>query len=147
MCLFGHVTGVRALGIVFPNYSRRNCLRQSLFVLLLLLGSFPLARPIVTGNPSQQDSGSSNGEITVRGCVSKSAGDFILMKHDPGMSYQLHAPGKIHLSHYLGQQVEVIGKESPSLSTSSNPSGRVGSPSVALTITSIKTIEKRCSAQ
>jgi hypothetical protein len=114
---------------------------------LLVLSSLFLTQQTVSGNPSQHDSKSSNGEITVQGCVSRSAGDFILMKHDPGMSYQLHAPGKIHLSHYLGQQVEVIGKESPSLSTSSNPSGRVGSPSVALTITSIKTIEKRCSAQ
>ena len=115
-------------------------MRHSLFV-LLLLGSFPLA------NPSQHDSRPSKGEITVQGCVSRSAGDFILMKHDPGMSYQLHAPDTINLNHYLGQQVEVTGKDSPSLSTSSSPSGRVGSSSVALTITSIKTIDKRCSAQ
>jgi hypothetical protein len=121
-------------------------LRQVLFV-LLLLSSFPLARPSVAGNPSQHDPKSSKGEITVQGCVSRSAGDFILMKHDPGMTYQLHAPGTINLTHYLGQQVEVTGKDSPSMSTSSNPSGSHGSPSVALTITSIKTIEKRCSAQ
>ena len=121
-------------------------MRQSLFV-LLLLGSFPLAHATVAGNPGQDDSKSSNGETTVQGCVARSAGDFVLMKHDPGMSYQLHAPDKIHLSNYLGQQVEVIGKESPSLSTSSNPSGRAGSASVTLTIISIKTIDKRCSAQ
>jgi len=120
---------------------------KQLFFVLLLLSSFLIAQQTVTGTPGQHNSKSFNGETKVEGCVSRSAGDFILMKHDPGVSYQLHATGKIHLSHYLGQQVEVIGKESPSLSTSSSPSGRLGSPSVALTITSIKTIEKRCSAQ
>ncbi|HSZ63013.1 MAG TPA: hypothetical protein VK828_14515 [Terriglobales bacterium] len=118
-----------------------------LFFVFLLLINFLVAQQTATDTPGQQNSKSFNGETKVEGCVSKSAGDFILMKHDPGMSYQLHATGKIHLSHYLGQQVEVIGKESPSMSTSSSSSARLGSPSVALTITSIKTIEKRCSAQ
>jgi hypothetical protein len=121
-------------------------MRQLSFV-LLLLGSFLLAQESNPSNPSQHNSKSFDGEITVQGCVSRSSGDYILMKHDPGMSYQLHAPGKVNLNHYLGQQVEVTGKESPSLSTSSSPSGRMGSTSVALTITSIKTIEKRCSAR
>jgi hypothetical protein len=118
-----------------------------LFFVLLLLSNFLLARQTVTDTPGQQNSKSLNAATKVEGCVSRSAGDFILIKHDPGMSYQLHATGKIHLSHYLGQQVEVVGTESPSMSTSSSSSGRPGSPSVALTITSIKTIEKRCSAQ
>ena len=43
--------------------------------------------------------------------------------------------------------MEVIGKESPSLRTSSNTLARTGSASVALTIISIKTIEKECSVQ
>jgi hypothetical protein len=47
------------------------------------------------------------------------------MKLNPGMTYQLQAIGKIKLSHYLGQQVEVTRKESPSLRTSSNSSTRV----------------------
>jgi len=114
---------------------------------LLLLSTILVAQERVAGTSSQQHSESSNGEITVQGCVSRSAGDYILMKHDPGMTYQLHATGGIQLDHYLGKQVAVIGKESPSLSTTSNSSGRLGSPSVALTITSIKTLEKRCAAQ
>ena len=114
---------------------------------LLLLGGFLLAQESDPSNPSQQNSKTPKGQITIQGCVARSAGDYILMKQDPGMTYQLRATGKISLNHYLGQQVEVTGKESPSLSTSSNPSGRMGSPSVALNITSIKTIEKQCSAR
>jgi hypothetical protein len=65
------------------------------------------------------------------------------------MTYELQATGKTKLHKYLGQQVEVIGTESPSMSTSSDVLGtRTGSPaSVTLTITSIKTIEKECPAQ
>jgi hypothetical protein len=116
---------------------------RKLSFVLLLLGSLLLAQE---SNPSQKNSNTS-GQITVQGCVSRSSGDYILTKQDPGMSYQLHATGKISLAHYLGQQVEVTGQESPSMGTSSNSSGRIGSPSVALIITSIKTVEKRCSAR
>jgi hypothetical protein len=61
------------------------------------------------------------------------------------MTYELQATGKTKLRHYLGQRVEVTGNESPSMSTSSDTSARMGSPaSVTLTITSIKTIDKEC---
>jgi len=120
---------------------------RKLWFILLLLASFLLAQESNPSNPSQQNSKTSTGQITVKGCVSRSAGDYILMKPDPGMTYQLQATGKIRLSHYLGQQVEVTGKESPSLRTSSNSSARTGSASVALTITSIKTIEKECAVR
>jgi hypothetical protein len=64
------------------------------------------------------------------------------------MTYELQATGKIKLRHYLGQQVEVTGKESPSMSTSSDALARMGAPaSVTLTITSIKTIGKECTAR
>src|ERR1700740_2211975 len=105
---------------------------RQLSLVLLLLGSFLLAQESNPSNPSQHTSKPSDGEITVQGCISRSSGDYILMRHDPGMSYQLHVTGKINLNHYLGQQVEVTGKESPSMGTSSNPSGRLGSTSVAL---------------
>ena len=113
----------------------------------LFLGSFLFARQSNPGNPSQNNPKPSTGEIKEQGCVGRSAGDYVLTKQDPGMTYQLQPTGKIKLSHYLGQQVEVTGKESPSLRTSSSSSARMGSASVALTITSIKTIEKECSAR
>ena len=43
----------------------------------------------------------------MQGCVSRSSGDYILMKQNPAVSYQLQATGKIRLRHYLGQRVEV----------------------------------------
>jgi hypothetical protein len=120
---------------------------RRLWFVSLLLGSSLLAQESNPDNPGQNNSKISAGHITVQGCVSRSAGDYILMKQDPGMTYQLQPTGKIKLSHYLGQQVEVIGKESSSLKTSSNSSGRMGASSVALTITAIKSIAKECSAR
>jgi hypothetical protein len=120
---------------------------RRLWLVPLFLGSFLFAQQSNPSNPSQNNSKPSTGEIKVQGCVGRSAGDYVLTKQDPGMTYQLQPTGKIKLSHYLGQQVEVTGKESPSLRTSTTGSRRNGSASVALTITSIKTIEKECSAR
>lgn len=114
---------------------------------LLLSGSFLLAQDSAPANPGHQDS-NSKGQVTVRGCVSRSSGDYILMRENPGVTYELQATGKTKLRRYLGQQVEVKGTESPSMSTSSDSSARAGSPSpVTLTVTSITTIAKECSAQ
>jgi hypothetical protein len=112
---------------------------------LLLSGSFLLAQ----NNPnamSQGNSTDSKGPITVQGCVSRSSGDYILMKQDPGVAYELQATGKIKLSRYLGQQVEVTGSQSPTMSTSSDASRRSAAP-VTITIASIKTISKECPAR
>jgi hypothetical protein len=118
-----------------------------LWFALLLSGSFLLAQDSNPGNPSQHNAKDSKGQFTVQGCVGRSSGDYILTKQDPGMTYELQATGKIKLRQYLGQRVEVIGKESPSMSTSSDALTRTGAASsVTLTITSIKTIEKECSA-
>jgi hypothetical protein len=114
---------------------------------LLLSASFVLAQDSNPGNPSQHSAQDSKGELSVKGCVGRASGDYILTQQDPGMTYELQATGKIKLRRYLGQRVEVIGKESPSMSTSSDALTRTGSASsVTLTITSIKTIEKECSA-
>ncbi len=86
-------------------------------------------------------------QITVRGCVSKLNTDYILTQPEQGNSYELQGSRKLRLGPYLGQQVEVTGKESPSMSTSSDYLARTGSASpVTITVISIKTIEKRCSA-
>ncbi len=118
---------------------------KNLCFALLLSGSFLLAQSSNPSNTGQQKSKDSKGEVTIQGCVGRSSGDYILMKQDPAMTYELQATGKIRLRKYLGQQVEVTGKESPSMSTSSDYLTRTGSPaSVTLTITSIKTIAKEC---
>jgi hypothetical protein len=121
---------------------------NKLWFAVLLSGSFLLAQNSNPSNPSQPDSKDSKGQVTVRGCVGRSTGDYILMKQDPAMTYELQATGKTKLRKYLGQQVEVTGNETPSMSTSSDALARTGSPSaVTLTITSIRTIEKECPAQ
>ncbi|MGO9085563.1 MAG: hypothetical protein ACLQBK_10075 [Candidatus Sulfotelmatobacter sp.] len=86
-------------------------------------------------------------EVTVQGCVSRSSGDYILFRQDPGVTYELEASGKMRLRDYLGQRVEVTGPESPSLGTSSDAMTRTGSASpVTITVSSIRTIAKECSA-
>ena len=119
-------------------------MKKLLFVALLLSGSFLLAQDSAPA-ANQDASKNSKGEITVTGCVSRASGDYTLIKQDPAITYELQAANKIKLRHYLGQRVEVTGKESPSLSTSSDSITRTGSPSpVTLTITSIKTLDKAC---
>jgi hypothetical protein len=86
-----------------------------------------------------------NGQIIVKGCVSRSSGHFILMQSDPGHSYVLEAPGTIDVGHYLGQQVQVTGTESHTSPTSSHSIRETGGgPPLTITADSIKTISKRC---
>ncbi|MGA9980257.1 MAG: hypothetical protein WBQ08_16685 [Candidatus Sulfotelmatobacter sp.] len=119
-------------------------------IALLLSSSFLLAHAQDT-NPSKtapHTSKDAKEQVTVQGCVTRSSGDYILIRQDPGMTYELQPTGKTKLRRYLGQRVEVTGTESPSMSTSSDAMARMGSPaSVTLTITSIKTIEKECPAR
>jgi len=112
---------------------------------LLLSGSFVWAQYRKPSSTNQRTAKVSKEQVTVQGCVSRSTGDYILIKQDPGMTYELQPTGKTRLRQYLGQEVEVTGTESPSLSTSSDALARLGSPaSVTLTITSIRTIAKQC---
>jgi len=121
---------------------------RTLLCALLLSGSLLLAQDSAPANTNQQDGKDSKGEVTVRGCVSRSSGDYILMKQDPAVSYELQGTHKIRLRNYLGQRVEVTGNESPTMASSSDALNKVGSAApVTLTITSIKTLDKDCSAR
>ena len=118
---------------------------KKLLFALLLSSSVLLAQDSSMSRDTSKDS---KGQVTIRGCVSRASGDYILMKQDPAMTYELQAANKIKLRHYLGQRVEVTGTESPSMSTSSDAMTKTGSPSsVTLTITSIKTIDKECTVR
>lgn len=118
-------------------------MRRLLFA-LLLSSSFLLAQD---STPVSQDASKNDkGQVTLQGCVSRSSGDYVLMKQNPAETYELQATNKIKLRHYMGQRVEVTGTKSPSMSTSSDSMARMGAPSaVTLTITSIKTVDKDCS--
>ncbi len=121
-------------------------MKQAMLLVLVIPAGILLARD---NNPSrgasQDNSEHAKGQTTVQGCVSR--GDYIFMKQDPVVTYELQSSGKTKLGYYLGQQVEVTGRKSPSLSTSSDfLAGRAPSP-VTLTVTSIKTITKECTQQ
>jgi hypothetical protein len=113
---------------------------------LLLSGSFLLTQD--TSANSQPKSKAPKDEVTVQGCVGRFSGDYVLTKQDPAVTYELQATGKTRLKHYLGQRVEVTGMEGPTLSSSSDSLNKTGSASsVTLTVTSIKTIDKECTAR
>jgi cellobiose phosphorylase len=90
----------------------------------------------------------SKGEVTIQGCVSRLSGDYVLMKQDPAVTYELQATGKIRFRHYLGQRVEVTGEQGPTMSTSSDALTKTGSASpVTITVRSIKTLSQECSVR
>jgi len=121
---------------------------KKLWFVLCLSGGVLLAQDSSPAKPTQQNSKASKGEVTVQGCVGRSSGDYVLTRQNPAMTYELQATGKTRLRNYLGQRVEVIGKESATLSTSSDALNKTGSASaVTLTITSIRTIEKECTVR
>ncbi len=125
--------------------------KAAIFV-MLLCGTMALAAQSTTQDQSsggsQRHAKKAKNEVTVLGCVGRFSTDYILIQPDEGNSYELQGSGKLRLGPYLGQEVELTGVESPSLSNSSdNGFGRLGSPSpVAITVHSIKTIAKRCSS-
>jgi len=119
--------------------------RMLLFLVISLIISTGILQAQDNNPPSAQGgTRAAKGQTTVQGCVTRSNSDFTLVKNDPAITYELHSAGKVKLGNYLGQQVEVTGKSSPSLSASGDSlEGRNPSP-VTLTVTSIKTIAKEC---
>ena len=115
-------------------------MNKSILLMVLFAGSWLMAQ----ANPdqSQHPPDEKKGQVTVQGCVSRSSGNFVLMQSDPGNSYVLHATKKMNMGQYLGQQVEVTGTETPTMSSSSD-AGRRGS-SVTIMVDSINTISKQC---
>lgn len=117
-----------------------------LLLAAMLAGTFLLAQD--NGATSRDDSKGSHGRVTVRGCVSRSGGDYILMKQNPEMTYELHATGKNRLKNYLGQRVEITGTEHPSMSTSSDAMNKTGSAaSSTIDVESVTMVDKTCSVR
>ena len=64
------------------------------------------------------------------------------------MTYELHGTGKVKLRHYLGQRVEVVGNEGPSLSTSSDAMNKtVSAAASTISVSSIRTISQDCTVR
>jgi hypothetical protein len=114
---------------------------------LLLSSTLLLAQDSNSSMP-RENAKDSKGQVTVQGCVGRSSGDYVLTKQNPGMTYELQATGKIKLRNYLGQRVEVVGTESPSLSTSSDAMNKTGSAaSSTISVSAITTIDKDCTVR
>ena len=114
----------------------------------MLLSSTLLLAQDSNSTMPRENAKDSKGQITVQGCVGRSSGDYVLTKQNPGMTYELHATGKIKLRNYLGQRVEVVGTESPSLSTSSDAMNKTGSAaSSTISVSAITTIDKDCTVR
>jgi hypothetical protein len=117
---------------------------RSLVFAVLLSATFVMAQDNAPA-ASQPSNNHTKGDVTVRGCVSRSSGDYILMKDDPGNTYELHGTKGIRLKNYLGQRVEVTGRQLQTLSTSSDALNKTGSASpITINVRSIKTIDKQC---
>src|SRR5579863_4134886 len=83
------------LAITLPSKSvREGVSMRKLWLVLLLSGSFALAQDSKPTTPSEQKSKVSKGEITVQGCVGTSSGDYVLVKQDPAITYELQGTGK-----------------------------------------------------
>jgi len=117
-----------------------------LFAVSSLIGQSVPDRSSSTNKPTSKNSKS---EITLQGCLTRATGDYVLMQTDPGNTYELEKANRtIKLGPHLGEQVEITGWKSPSLSTSSDSLNRFGAPSsVTIMVTSIRTIEKECPAR
>jgi hypothetical protein len=133
-------------GTLPSDPAKGNSMKTLLFVTLLLSGSLlPAQDSTSAGNG--QPSRDSKGEVTMTGCVARSSGDYVLMKENPPVTYELQSTGKIRLKNYLGQRVEVTGDKEPTLSSSSDATAKEGSAApVTIAIKSIKMIDKDCSA-
>jgi hypothetical protein len=122
--------------------------KSPLLFALPLFTSLVLAQDDKPAATAPDNSKHAKGQVTVQGCVGRSSGDYVLIKQDPAVTYELQATGKMRLRNYLGQRVEVTGQESPTLSTSSDALNKTGSASsVTIMVSSIRTIEKECSAR
>jgi len=111
---------------------------------VLLASSFLWAQSDSSEGSRQAANGNREGSVTVRGCVSKLNGDYVLMKENPGNTYQLQG-GKARLKSYLGKRVEITGTESPTLSTSEDAINKTGNASpVTIAVQSIHTLAGEC---
>lgn len=124
-------------------------MKTLLFITVLLSGILLFGQNSPATNNDQRTAQSvpgSQGKVTVTGCVSMFSGDYTLVKSNPAITYELQATGKLRLHDYLGQRVEVTGRQQESMSTSSDAMDREGSPSpLTIKVSSIKTLDKDCS--
>jgi hypothetical protein len=117
----------------------RSNMKTLLVLAVMVIVCFAVAQSTDQNPPDKK------GDVTVTGCVDRQGGDYVLMKTNPGNTYELQPTGHIKLSAYMGKRVEVRGMKSATLATSSDEGDRMGAPSpVTITVKSIKTLADEC---
>jgi len=120
---------------------------RRLLALLMLSSGFLLAQSGNAPATDQSNAQAAKGQVTVRGCVDRERGDYILLQQDPAATWELQGTGKIKVSKYFGQQVEVTGRQVTSLPTSSDSLTNSSAPSpVTIMVSSVKVLSKSCTA-
>jgi hypothetical protein len=75
-------------------------MRKIWFAIVLLSGGFLVAQDYL--KTSEDESKDSKGQVTVTGCVGRSSGDYVLIRQNPAMTYELQGTRKTRLRNYLG---------------------------------------------
>jgi hypothetical protein len=111
-------------------------------IVAFFVGAYLMAQ--VNENESQRLPADGQHQFTVHGCLRRpSIGDYFLVHSDVGKIYELDSTREIEFDDYMGQRVEVIGTESPGLSSSKRSSFRLARP-LTIMVDSIRTVSKRC---
>lgn len=121
-------------------------MKKIYFLMVLCAVSLLVGRVDAKQSSSERrNQSTSRGDITFQGCVARSTGYYILMRTDPGNTYNLEEGSRtVNLGLHLGEQVEVAGWESPQLSNSSSVFYSTAPSAVTVMVTSIKTLAGRC---
>ena len=121
---------------------------RRLLVFLMLSSGFLLAQSNSPGAADQNKSDGAKNQVTMQGCVDRERGDYILVQQNPAATWELQGTGKIKVSKYFGQQVEVTGRKVTSLPTSSDSMTNSSAPSpVTILVSSVKVLDKSCTAR
>jgi Protein of unknown function (DUF5818) len=108
-----------------------------LFSVLLLATSWAAAQSY----PSQETSGKSGAQDTVKGCLSSSGGTYTLTDKD-GKAFQLTGD-TTKLTEHVGHEIKVTGTVSAASATSSDAMGKTGADQT-IEVSSVKHVAKSC---
>ena len=123
-------------------------MRMAVWLAALVAIGFVAAQSAQSQQPKAPSHSDNRDQVTISGCVSRFNGDYVLMKQDPGVSYQLESTRKIPLKSYLGKQVRITGTESPTMSTSEDALNKVGSASsVTISVRSVEILSPECQSR
>jgi hypothetical protein len=120
-----------------------NTMGKTLMCVLLFVACSLLAQ--ASQGESKDPQRAQEGQVTTQGCVTHFSGRSVLVQ-PRGSSYVLEATGLNEIGDYLGQEVEVAGRESPTFSTSSSfAMDGGGVPQETIIVESITPVSKECS--